>query len=238
MNIYGLLYAVRAWFVDRNLHTADPRNQFIKLVEEMGELASGIARGDLDLIKDSIGDMYVVIIGLALQTELTESIDKYVPGASNHEITLASLATHVSTIGVDLEAEDLEGRELQDVIQDLATIANSYDITLEDALLSAYNEIKDRKGKLIDGVFVKEADLSDKPAEEVPAADAVNHPQHYISESGIESIDVIDAFSAGLTASEGFYFGNVVKYVLRHKKKNGVEDLKKARWYLNRMIGD
>jgi hypothetical protein len=59
--------------------------------------------------------------------------------------------------------------------------------------------------------------------------DSVNHPPHYES-NGSEVIDIIEAFELG------FHLGNVVKYVLRAKKKNGTEDLKKARWYLDRQI--
>lgn len=62
------------------------------------------------------------------------------------------------------------------------------------------------------------------------AGDNVNHPQHYKSAAGIEVIDVIEAFGLG------FHLGNVVKYVLRAPNKNGIEDLKKARWYLDREI--
>lgn len=61
--------------------------------------------------------------------------------------------------------------------------------------------------------------------------DVVNHPPHYKSDSGIESIDVIEGF--GLN----FHLGNTVKYILRHDKKGKpLEDLKKARWYLDREI--
>lgn len=61
--------------------------------------------------------------------------------------------------------------------------------------------------------------------------DLVNHPPHYKSDSGIESIDVIEAF--GLN----FRLGNTIKYILRHDKKGKpLEDLRKAKWYLEREI--
>jgi len=61
--------------------------------------------------------------------------------------------------------------------------------------------------------------------------DMINQPPHYQSDSGIESIDVIEAFELG------FHLGNVVKYVLRAGKKDDkTTDLKKARWYLTRII--
>lgn len=64
----------------------------------------------------------------------------------------------------------------------------------------------------------------------------VNHPPHYISETGIETIDVIDAFTFDLKGYEAVYTANVLKYICRWKKKNGLQDLKKAMWYLQRLI--
>ncbi len=67
--------------------------------------------------------------------------------------------------------------------------------------------------------------------------DMVNHPPHYQSSSGLEVIDVIEAFTEHLTGAEATNTGNVIKYICRWKEKNGLEDLKKARWYLDRLIG-
>ena len=66
--------------------------------------------------------------------------------------------------------------------------------------------------------------------------DNVNHPQHYISEYGLETIDVIQAFTKDLEGIEAYDTGNILKYICRWKHKNGVEDLEKARWYLNHLI--
>lgn len=68
------------------------------------------------------------------------------------------------------------------------------------------------------------------------AADVVNHPSHYQSAKGLEVINVIEAFCAGLEGIEATDTGNVIKYICRWKHKNGIEDLKKARWYLNHLI--
>ena len=67
-------------------------------------------------------------------------------------------------------------------------------------------------------------------------SEMVNHPDHYQSKSGLEAIDVIEAFCDGLNGLEAFCTGNAMKYLCRWKKKNGIEDLKKAQWYLNRLI--
>ena len=66
--------------------------------------------------------------------------------------------------------------------------------------------------------------------------DMVNHPSHYQSKSGLEAIDVIEAFTSDMKGIEAFCTGNALKYLCRWKKKNGIEDLKKAQWYLNRLI--
>ena len=69
-----------------------------------------------------------------------------------------------------------------------------------------------------------------------PIPDKVNHPSHYKSETGLEAIDVIEAFTFDLNGIEAFDTGNALKYICRWKKKNGLEDLKKAQWYLNHLI--
>ena len=66
----------------------------------------------------------------------------------------------------------------------------------------------------------------------------VNKPAHYQTESGMEAIDVIEAF---LTPEEarGFRKGNALKYILRSGKKDSMkQDLQKALWYVNREVGN
>lgn len=94
---------IRQWSIDRNLHTADPNKQALKLGEEFGELFEGLAKGNLALTKDAIGDMYVV----------------------------------------------------------LTILSQQLGFTIEECIDVAYDEIKDRRGKMIDGVFVKESDLKE-----------------------------------------------------------------------------
>lgn len=64
--------------------------------------------------------------------------------------------------------------------------------------------------------------------------DPVNHPSHY-NFAGIECIDAIKA-ALGAEGFRDYMMGNVMKYTWRYKYKNGIEDLKKAQWYLNRTI--
>lgn len=67
-------------------------------------------------------------------------------------------------------------------------------------------------------------------------ADMVNQPPHYL----VGGLEVIDIMKAKLTSEqfEGYLLGNVWKYTFRYRHKNGIEDLKKARLYLDRLIGE
>lgn len=71
---------------------------------------------------------------------------------------------------------------------------------------------------------------------EMSEVDNVNSPAHYQSAAGIEVINVIEAFTEDLTGIEAVDTANALKYICRWKKKNGVEDLMKARWYINHLI--
>lgn len=66
--------------------------------------------------------------------------------------------------------------------------------------------------------------------------DNVNQPSHYKT-GGIETIDYL---KAKLTKDQfdGFLLGNVLKYTSRFQHKNGIEDLKKAEWYLKKLIAE
>lgn len=66
--------------------------------------------------------------------------------------------------------------------------------------------------------------------------DPVNHPDHYISKKGLETITVIEAFTDGLEGMEAVDTAQIIKYICRWKQKNGVQDLEKARWYLDHLI--
>ena len=101
MNLNELTNKIRIWAIERGLDEAQPEKQMLKLVEEIGELAEGLAKGNLDEVIDSIGDSYVVLTILAMQL----------------------------------------------------------DLNIEDCVKVAYEEIADRRGKMVNGVFVKEADL-------------------------------------------------------------------------------
>tara|TARA_R110001592_G_scaffold303329_2_gene575463 strand:- start:3347 stop:3577 length:231 start_codon:yes stop_codon:yes gene_type:complete len=66
------------------------------------------------------------------------------------------------------------------------------------------------------------------------ACDPVNHPSHYAS-GGIECITAMEA-SMSPEEFQGYLRGNIFKYCWRFRNKNGVQDLQKARWYIDMLI--
>ena len=101
MNDFNYFDEILKWAEDRNLvHGSNMQAQTVKLMEECGELAAGVARKDYDKIVDSIGDAVVVLTILAAQIE----------------------------------------------------------VPIEECIDLAWNEIRYRKGKMVDGVFIKEGD--------------------------------------------------------------------------------
>ncbi|MFD1066669.1 MazG-like family protein [Oceanobacillus locisalsi] len=92
---------IKIWAMDKDLHEAAPEKQMLKLMEEVGELAQGLAKGNQEQVIDSVGDVYVVLTILSMQL----------------------------------------------------------DLDIEDCIEQAYVEIADRKGRMVNGVFVKESDL-------------------------------------------------------------------------------
>lgn len=87
---------------------------------------------------------------------------------------------------------------------------------------SIYKSLVDKKSKVYFG---------ESPVKK----DMVNHPPHY-NVGGFEVIDIIRAFTYGLEGIAAVDTGNAIKYILRWHHKNGVEDLKKAKWYIEHLI--
>lgn len=65
--------------------------------------------------------------------------------------------------------------------------------------------------------------------------DMVNHPQHY-TQGGIECIDALKAATVGKRGIEAVCVANVIKYLWRYEKKNGIEDIRKAKFYIERLL--
>lgn len=159
----SLTKKIEQWAIDRNLHTADPKKQMLKVCEEFGELCASLARGNQESAKDDIGDIYVTLVILSKQLGFV---------ADYEDVGLADIddidylnSNLSSTIG-DLYKNVHYGNRynafghIRSAISLIEVIATEhFNVTFKDCVTIAYREIKDRKGKMIDGVFVKEEDL-------------------------------------------------------------------------------
>jgi hypothetical protein len=76
-------------------------------------------------------------------------------------------------------------------------------------------------------------EIEEREKQSSKQSDMVNSPPHY-NQRGIECIDAIEAATGD--GYEYYLQGNIMKYVWRYRYKNGGEDLKKARWYLDKLI--
>lgn len=146
---------------DRNLILGStPQKQFIKLMEEFGELCAGIARNDKEKIKDSIGGCGVVLIILNEQCQ----IEKDLIFAREFQIESPENQIKYTMHYLNCLSWLIDGGNGKLVLYELITELNGYShyygFTMLECLESAYNEIKDRKGRMVDGVFVKEEDMS------------------------------------------------------------------------------
>ena len=84
--------------------------------------------------------------------------------------------------------------------------------------------------------LMKKIDEENKKPVTTENNDNIISPNHYTSGKGFEVFDVQEAFIHELKGMSASYWCNIVKYILRFQRKNGVEDLKKAKYYLEKLI--
>ena len=84
--------------------------------------------------------------------------------------------------------------------------------------------------------LMKKIDEENKKPVTTENNDNIISPNHYTSGKGFEVFDVQEAFIHELRGMAASYWCNIVKYILRFQRKNGVEDLKKAKYYLEKLI--
>lgn len=86
------------------------------------------------------------------------------------------------------------------------------------------------------GVFKLHDDMLEEAGSVVDKTnDAVQHPSHY-TQGKVECIEALESATAGLSGIEAVCTANAIKYLWRWRRKNGVEDVKKAQWYINHLI--
>ena len=84
-------------------------------------------------------------------------------------------------------------------------------------------------------IIGNEKDFEGAPDVVKPEYDNINHPLRY-TKGGVECIDAIKAATVGKTGIEAVDVANVIKYLWRYEEKNGLEDVKKAEWYIKHLI--
>lgn len=156
-----LILKIEQWAEDRNIiKGSKPIDQAMKLFSEFGELADNVGKGRD--CRDDIGDIFVVLTVIATQTG--RSVVNYADGGvmlrhphnkENVSELAYFLAPFVSYLTIPPQ---FNGQALVESIRLLRTIASNIGYTLEECVEIAYNDIKERKGVLIDGVFIKESD--------------------------------------------------------------------------------
>ena len=158
------LEKVKQWFIDRDLENGGRLDkQALKLSEEFGELCAGYLKKNEQLTKDSIGDCAVVIVGLALliKADVQEIFEglKHVEEVDEMKC-FRGLNLNICTIlSYSVRYDGIFRYDLIFAVEYLKSISNILGYDFEECFELAYNEIKDRKGRWIDGTFVKEEDL-------------------------------------------------------------------------------
>lgn len=177
-----LIEMVNAWAKERGLDKVDARTQYTKLIEEQGELAKAIVQKNIDGdsgVLDSIGDYQVTLIIYCLIRDIHIAFWKTV--INPKEFTTEKLYMNLVSTSSKIIASYNKGlvtneiRNIENTFQLLSLVAGKYDTTLEDTLELAYNEIKDRKGRLVNGVFIKEDDFTSVRGYERGFEDGKNH---------------------------------------------------------------
>lgn len=155
------------WAAERNFYAptgATYEGQWLKLMEESGELAGGLARNKQAMIEDAIGDILVVLAVLdgfspaetpAWQRMWNDTVPK-----EGYQLSVVVAYSCLSEYLRDMLAEPKAVIRVHRMLAyaALMRIADEYLLTLEGCFLAAYNEIKDRQGIMYNGVFIKDTD--------------------------------------------------------------------------------
>ena len=129
------------WAKDKDLTNSE--KQRLKLIEECGELASAILKNNKELQKDAIGDIFVVLIILAEQTNVNIRLDKFTP---------QPIFDLYGTILTDI----LHRKAVQSSIDFLNDIAIKLGYNLTECANLAWETIKNRTGITVNGAFIKD----------------------------------------------------------------------------------
>lgn len=175
MSMHYNIKLVTQWAEARNLiDGSTPKNQFIKGVEENGEVFEALLKRDKDLLVDAVGDTLVVLTILCLQSNLDPATHIKRHGTQIDDCDMSShtfsqrcnsrLTTHVAlSMGMSfgkLARSIGKGEKISDdvtsIVSHLSQLCELCYIDFDECYRVAYEEIKHRTGRMVDGVFVKD----------------------------------------------------------------------------------
>lgn len=177
MTIQELIKLIEQWAIERDLDKmGTSHGQMRKTLEEIAELSVGILKRDLPAIIDGVGDVFVTVVIGNMQNpsedkvDISEVVDKIREPGDVENYGKGYEAKSVSRLfysGYELERSRIRRGDyykhypIYSLLCDLLIVCQVWGLELEDCIESAYNEIATRKGKMIDGTFVKESDLDE-----------------------------------------------------------------------------
>lgn len=150
------------WGEERNLYCpengATVNSQLLKFFTELGELSDAILNEDREKIKDGIGDCIICLIGiLKLENGIHRTADITIDSikiSTSNEIKLKRMSEDIGIVINSIADNSFVNTPV--AVAGLILLEKIFDFEYCECLEFAYNEIKDRKGKMINGVFVKE----------------------------------------------------------------------------------
>ena len=164
--IQELVPLIQEWAKERKIYEElTPFDELLKTHEEVGELIKACYDNDKSAIQDAIGDTMVCLINYCYfkNMDFIFHYEKIYPMEAPNNITQTTFAISANNILSELFEAEYEQDELylysyliEHILNGLQCIALSEDTTLEACLNLAYNEIKNRTGKMINGKFVKD----------------------------------------------------------------------------------
>lgn len=171
MELKGLNEKIVEWAIERNLDKeAKVEAQSIKTCEEFSELVIGLSKDKRELIEDSIGDVYVTcVVGNLISKFVVDLVEVYEKAQKEYK----NLKTIFFTYGIKSQISYITScmrnvltmgytkHSVTTSLVCLIALSDLYGLPFEKCVESAYKEIKDRKGRMINGQFVKESDLND-----------------------------------------------------------------------------
>lgn len=180
MKMNTLVALILGWAKDRNLiDGSSVEQQYVKLVEEFGEYAAGLARGKLDVQADALGDMMVIdlIIARLGSVPLLQNLAEFTGADMDYDSVCAAIKENITDSGMigagkafRMQAQNVgslaacisDGDNPEEAVTMVfgACVATCFELGLDPVkvLEDVWNIIKDRKGRMVDGVFIKEND--------------------------------------------------------------------------------